>query len=138
MVLEFLPIFTIGTLTDAVGVVEEVGAVNGGVLVDTLHLARSGGRPDDLRTVPAPLLPYLQLADAPLDPPGYEREALRGEALHGRLLPGDGMLPLGDVLAAVPDVPVSVEVRSSALIDAFPDPVERACAVLAATRRLIG
>ena len=75
VVLEFLPIFTIGTLADAVGVVEEVGHPNGAVLVDTLHLARSGGSPDDLRRVPPRLLPYLQVADAPAEPPGRDRDA---------------------------------------------------------------
>ena len=59
------------------------------------------------------------------------------EALHGRLLPGEGVLPLHDVLRAVPDVAVSVELRSSALMPAFPDPTERASAVLAATRSVL-
>jgi sugar phosphate isomerase/epimerase len=137
VVLEFLPIFTIATLGDALGVVQEVGSPSGGVLVDTLHLARSGGGPADLAAVPAELLPYLQLADAPdrLDDPTPAR--LREEALHGRLLPGQGQLPLDQTLAAVPDVPVSVELRSQALMQAFPDPTERARAVLAATRRVL-
>jgi len=137
VVLEFLPIFTIATLGDALGVVQEVASPIGGVLVDTLHLARSGGGPADLADVPAELLPYLQLADAPdrLDDPTPAR--LREEALHGRLLPGQGQLPLDRTLASVPDVPVSVELRSQALMQAFPDPTERARAVLAATRRVL-
>ena len=85
----------------------EVDHPNGAVLVDTLHLARSGGSPDDLRAVPSRLLPYLQVADAPAAPPGPERDTLREEALHGRLLPGEGELPLEATLAAVPDVPLS-------------------------------
>jgi sugar phosphate isomerase/epimerase len=118
-------------------VVQEVASPSGGVLVDTLHLARSGGGPADLADVPAELLPYLQLADAPdrLDDPTPAR--LREEALHGRLLPGQGQLPLDRTLASVPDVPVSVELRSQALMQAFPDPTERARAVLAATRRVL-
>jgi sugar phosphate isomerase/epimerase len=138
LVLEFLPIFTIGSLADAVGVVEEAGQPNGAVLVDTLHLARSGGGPDDVRAVPARLLPYLQLADAPAEPPGRTREELRDEALNGRLLPGKGALPLHEVVDAVPGVPLSVELRSAALMAAFPDPVARAREVLAATRRFLG
>jgi sugar phosphate isomerase/epimerase len=138
VVLEFLPIFTVGRLADAVGIVEEVGAPNGAVLVDTLHLSRSGGDADDLRTIPARLLPYLQLADAPAEPPARTPEALREEALHGRLLPGDGDLPLVATLLAVPDVPLSVELRSRSLMSSYPDPVERARAVLAATERLLG
>jgi sugar phosphate isomerase/epimerase len=134
VVLEFLPIFTVGSLSAAVQIVQEAAQPNGGVLVDTLHLARSGGTAADLRALPAELLPYLQLADAPAGAPPPEE--LREEALHGRLLPGDGKLPLVAVLAAVPDVPISLEVRSRALMDAYPNPVTRAKVVLAATRTL--
>ena len=137
VVLEFLPIFTIGTLAEAVGVVEEVGSPNGAVLVDTLHLARSGGSPDDLRGLRPGLLPYLQIADAPAEPPGRARDTLRDEALHGRLLPGEGALPLGAALAAVPDVPLSLELRSAALMAAHPDATDRARAVFTATQRLL-
>lgn len=128
VVLEFLPIFTIGTMAAAVAVVDEVGAGNSGVLVDTLHLARSGGSAAELGALAAArpgLFPYLQLADAgALAPVGAT--ALREEALHGRLLPGEGDLPLDEMIAAVPGVPVSVELRSRALMEGYPDPVERA------------
>jgi sugar phosphate isomerase/epimerase len=138
VVLEFLPIFSIATLHDAVAVVQEANRPNGGVLVDTLHLARSGGGVKDIATVPLSLFPYLQLADATarLDDPTPAN--LREEALHGRLLPGEGDLPLAATLAAVPDVPVSVELRSRALMERYPDPTARAQAVLAATRALMG
>ena len=52
-------------------------------------------------------------------------------------LPGDGGLPLAETLAEVPDVPLSFELRSRALLTAYPDPVERARAVLTAARRLL-
>jgi sugar phosphate isomerase/epimerase len=136
VVLEFLPIFSVRTLDQAVSVVAEVDHPSGAVLVDTLHLARSGGSPADLGGVPARLLPYLQVADAPVAAP-VGADALRDEALHGRLLPGDGALPLEAVLGAVPDVPLSLEIRSSRLVEAHPDPLERARAVRAATERLL-
>jgi sugar phosphate isomerase/epimerase len=136
MVLEFLPIFSIGTLAAAVSVVVEAGYANGAVLIDTLHLARSGGTPADLAGIELRLLPYLQIADAgalPIDP---SPAGLREEALHGRLLPGQGDLPLLDVLAAVPDVPLSIELRSRQLMTDYPDPLLRASAVLAAMNAL--
>ena len=135
VVLEFLPIFTIRTLGEALEVVRAASRPNAGVLVDTLHLARSGGSPADLRAVDPALLPYLQLADAPADAPAVE--GLRHEAVSGRLLPGDGGLPLPEVLRAVPDVPLSVELRSQQLLDAVPDPWQRAVVVLDATRRVV-
>jgi sugar phosphate isomerase/epimerase len=135
IVLEFLPIFTVGSLAAAIEIVQEAGRPNAGVLVDTLHLARSGGTAADLRAVPPRLLPYLQLADAPAAAPPQEQ--LRDEALHGRRLPGDGALPLAAVLDAVPAVPVSLEIRSRAAMEAYPDPTDRARAVLAATQQLL-
>ena len=136
IVLEFLPIFSVASLAQALAIVRRTERPEAAVLVDILHLARSGGVPDDLIGVEPNLLPYLQLADATATGP-TDFAGLRDEALHGRLLPGDGELPVARVLALVPDVPVSVELRSRALMSAHPDPVERARAVLAATRRVI-
>lgn len=135
LVLEFLPIFSIATLNAALSVVADVDSPNVAVLIDSLHLARSGSGPADARVVRPELLPYLQLADAPAVPPG-SLATMRDEALHGRLLPGEGGLPLVELLDAVPDVPVSIELRSRALQAAFPDPVERARAVLRSLRSL--
>lgn len=136
VVLEFLPIFSVSSLQAAVKLIECLARPNAGVLVDTLHLARSGGHPDELRDVPPSLLPYLQVADAPIIAP-QSSAALREEALHGRLLPGEGALPIRDMISAVPDVPLSIELRSRALNDRYPDPVERASAVLRSVQVLL-
>jgi sugar phosphate isomerase/epimerase len=136
VVLEFLPIFPVGSLAVAARIVEQAHRPNGAVLVDTLHLARSGGRPADLRQVPGRLLPYLQVADAPRESPA-SIEALRDEALYGRLLPGDGALPLAETLEEVPGVPLSFELRSKFLMTTHPNPLDRARTVLAAGRELL-
>ncbi len=135
VVLEFLPIFAVRSLADALAVVSAAGRPNSGVLVDNLHLSRSGGSPADVATVDPALLPYLQIADAPAALP--EPAGLYEEALHGRLLPGDGGLPIAELLAAVPGVPLSLELRSRMLRETYPDPVQRAGAVLAATQRAL-
>lgn len=136
IVLEFLPIFSVRTLDEAVAVVRRVDHPAAAVLVDTLHLARSGGSPASLGRFEPSLLPYLQVADAPIDAPA-DLDGLRHEALHGRVLPGQGALPLVDALRALPGVPVSVELRSAELMERFPDPVARAAAVLEATRSVV-
>lgn len=136
VVLEFLPIFSIASLSDAQDVVDEVGRDDVGILVDTLHLDRCGASAADLAGVGPNRLPYLQLADATAERPTDLRD-LTTEALDGRLLPGDGDLPLGDVLDRIPDVPISVELRSRALRDSYPDPFERASVVAEATRRFL-
>jgi sugar phosphate isomerase/epimerase len=118
-------------------VVAQAGYSNGTVLVDSLHFARSGGTPTDLIDIAPHLLPYLQIADATAAPRDSSPSGLRDEALHGRLLPGRGDLPLGDVLAAVPQVPLSLELRSRQLMIDQPDPLQRASAVLAAMKSVV-
>lgn len=111
--IELMPWRTIGSLPAAASVVREAGRANGGVLVDALHLSRSGGVPEDLRAVPSEAIRSVQLCDAPAARPATT-DALIKEARGGRLLPGDGDLPLGRLLAELPDHAVlSVEVPNS-------------------------
>jgi len=133
--LEFLPIMAIRTLEEALDVIGRVERNNAAVLVDNLHLARSGGTPDDLATVPASLLPYAQVCDAPRIPP----EDLTHDARLGRLNIGEGGLPVQEFVSALPAATdLSAEIRSQALYDRYPDPTQRAQAVLAATLTLRG
>ena len=107
--LEFMrwrkPIASIG---DAVGVVTRAGRPNGRILVDLLHVVRSGGTAADLARVPAALIGHVQLSDAPLaDPPDA---AIPTEARERRLPPGEGELPLVELMNALPaGVPLSTE-----------------------------
>ena len=124
VVCEFLPIFPLNTLSMAAEIVSTSGASNGGVLIDNLHLSRSGSSIDDVKAMPIELFPYLQICDAPAQCP-TDFAGLLDEALNGRLCPGEGSLPIGELLKAVPAVPLSFEVRSKYLRD-IADPVARA------------
>ena len=124
VVCEFLPIFPLNTLSMAAEIVANSQATNGGVLIDNLHLSRSGSSIEDVLAMPTELFPYLQICDAPADRP-TDFGGLLDEALNGRLCPGEGSLPIIELLQAVPDVPLSFEVRSKFLRD-IADPVERA------------
>ncbi len=134
VVCEFLPIFPLSSISIADQVVSGVRSSNTGILVDNLHLSRSGGSVDDVRRLGPERFPYLQIADAPNERPA-DMGALFDEALNGRLLPGDGDLPIADLLDAVPDVALSFEVRSRFLRETYTDPVERATVLLEAARR---
>lgn len=102
------------TLADALATAVPAGA---GVLVDALHLHRSGGTPADVAAAVTAYgdacMPYVQLCDAPWEPPVHEPggsgDALRWEALGRRLLPGRGDLDLAGLLAALPGRPLVVE-----------------------------
>jgi sugar phosphate isomerase/epimerase len=108
----------------AAEIVANSRATNGGVLIDNLHLSRSGSSIEEVQTMPTELFPYLQICDAPAERPA-DFGALLDEALNGRLCPGEGSLPIAELLRAVPAVPLSFEVRSKFLRD-ITNPVERA------------
>jgi sugar phosphate isomerase/epimerase len=111
----------VSNLDEAIHIAENSGG--GGVLLDTLHFQRYGGRLEQLRSLDPDLLSYVQLCDAPLMPPSGLPRPLklpRGQSTDGtdlqlesramRLLPGEGELPLAEFLAALPEgIPVSVE-----------------------------
>lgn len=135
--LEFGAFTEIGTLEAAVAVLRDARQPNQALLVDALHLHRSGGRPADLAWVPTEWFSYAQLCDAPLHGPAVsERAAIREEAVDLRLCPGQGELPLGGLLAALPAaLPLSVEVRSVTLRRGWPNFAERAGVVARNTRQ---
>lgn len=136
--LEFMLFTSVCTLADAIDVVHTAGHSAGAVLVDMLHLMRSGGGPEDLRSVPADLLPYTQLCDAPATLPDESLPLLIDEALNGRDLPGEGGLPVAEILARLPaECAVSCEILSSTLRERYPDPVDRAKAVAESTRSFL-
>jgi sugar phosphate isomerase/epimerase len=115
--LEFMRWRHVGTLFEARSVIERAGSANLAILVDALHLARSGGTPADVRALPAGMVQAAQLCDASsYEPVGVE--ATIAEARSGRLPPGDGSLPLHDLLDALPaSTALSVEMPMPSLPD---------------------
>ena len=107
--LEFMPYSAVRTIADAAAVLKAVDVPNLDVLVDALHLARSGGKPADLHVLKPQQIGVLQLCDAPaIGPPPAQ---LRDESVNRRLYPGDGELPLDDLLAVVPaDIVIELEI----------------------------
>ena len=136
VVCEFLPIFPLNSLPMAKEIVTTSAASNGGVLIDNLHLSRSGSSVEEVSGMPRELFPYLQICDAPSARP-TDFGGLLDEALNGRLCPGEGSLPIVELLQSVPNVPLSFEVRSKFLRD-ITDPVERAKHLLKFAQKTCG
>lgn len=106
--LEFIPYTQVARLADALEIVNAVGLANAGLLVDLLHLSRSGGSPSDLSPIAAPIT-LAHVCDAPAAIPATV-DQLRREARSDRLYPGEGALPVRDFLAALPaSTPVAIE-----------------------------
>ena len=137
--LEFGVFTEVKTLQQALEVIATADHPLAGLLIDPLHLARSGGSPDDVRRVPRELLPYSQFCDAWAQGPlPSDYDGILREALDERLQTGEGQLPLEELLDALPhNVPLSIELRSKALRDGWADPGERAHATAQATRRFL-
>lgn len=133
--LEFAAFTEVKSLAAALDIVAAAGP-DAGLLIDPLHYARTGSIPADLGGVDPHRLPYAQFCDATASgPPSSDVPAIIHEALDLRLMPGDGGLPLRELLAAMPpQIPLSVELRSAALRDGWPHPAERARVLLEATR----
>lgn len=107
------------------------------ICLDPLHLQRGGETPEVLREDGA-RIGYVQLCDAPLRHPGDagDLDALAEEARHHRLHPGEGELPLVEMLAAVPaTMPCTVEVQDDR--EAGVDARRRARRAMDATRRVL-
>ncbi|MCC6535742.1 MAG: sugar phosphate isomerase/epimerase [Burkholderiales bacterium] len=132
--LEFMIFRSLGSLEDAVRMVQQVGHPNLGICLDALHLARSGGTPRSLCEVDPALIGYAQICDAPAAAPAPER--IPEEARFDRLYPGEGGLPLAELLRALPPgIPLALEAPSRR--HANLSPAERACAIARSMRGLL-
>lgn len=100
--LEFLPYSAVRTLDAALEVVTQSGAPNAGVLLDALHLDRSGASPADIARVPPSRITFAQLCDARKWNGPRTDALLLDEARTARLPAGTGDLPLFAFLDALP------------------------------------
>jgi sugar phosphate isomerase/epimerase len=133
--IEFMAFTAVRELGDALALVERVDHPAAGVLVDALHLARTGGHPRDLVGIDPRLLPYAQWCDGLADGPCIDdTRALITDALDARSCPGEGGLPVGEFVWSLPAAtPLSLEIRSQAYRSNYPDPGERSAALYRAT-----
>jgi sugar phosphate isomerase/epimerase len=124
--LEFAPSLTFKTLDAALDAVRQVGRPDFGLLIDTMHLIRAGNTAADLAAVDPGLIRHVQLSDNTI----RQRGAVYREDTIDRMVPGEGELPLRDILAAVPPgTPVGLEVPmlSRALAGESTDDSARRC-----------
>lgn len=101
--IEPFPWSGIPTLRAAAAIVRRAGMANAGVLLDTWHLARSGGAMTDLDLVVA-----LQVSDVAAEP----WPSVRDESMHGRLVPG---AYAQSIIAEFPEFEVEIEVFNDEL-----------------------
>jgi sugar phosphate isomerase/epimerase len=134
--LEFVPTFGIADLPTAVAAVQHVGRPNFKILIDTMHAGRSGTRAEDIAALDPEVIGYVQLCDAPLKPaiPDYLEEAM-----YERMVPGEGKLPLREILSALPrDRVIGLEVPQRSKAEAGVGPRDAMAHCIEAARVLLG
>lgn len=126
--LEFPSWTETGDLASAVQVLRGAARANAGILIDTLHFARSNSSVAQLASLPREWFRFAHVCDAPGEIPAT-REGLIRTARLERLFPGEGGIDVQGILAALPPgIPYALEiprVTLSALVG------EKECARLA-------
>ena len=111
--LEFMVWRPVARIADAVEIVRAAGRSNGAILIDALHLFRSGGSASAIAALDPALIGSVQLCDARAEAP--DPSGIIDEARGNRLPPGEGALPLSELVAALPEnVTFGLEVPMSA------------------------
>jgi sugar phosphate isomerase/epimerase len=127
--LEFMAWLGVSTIAQAERVVRNAGQPNGGILIDALHLQRTGGTAADVAAADPAHIHHIQLCDGALSPPATASD-IADESRFDRRFPGDGELDLTSLLRALPaGVPISVEAPVREALT----PISRARRALAGT-----
>lgn len=121
--LEFMPMSSLQTIARTQELIADSGATNAVLLIDALHLARSGAGAADVAALAPGQIGLTQLCDAPAQrAPGV---TLFDEAMSGRMHLGDGGLDLAGLVAALP-ADAEIELETPVVADAALPPGLRA------------
>jgi sugar phosphate isomerase/epimerase len=119
----------------AFAAIRHIGRRSFRLLVDTMHFVRAGGSAADLRALDPDMIGYAQICDAPLV---SKAASYMEEAMYDRMVPGEGELPLVEILAALPrQLVVGIEVPLRSQAEAGVGTRERVRRCVEATRLLL-
>jgi len=128
--LEFAPFLAVSDLVRATAIVQSSGIGSARILLDTWHLFRSGGVPEDIDALPAASIGALHLSDAPTSSEGVVEDLLQ-ETMNSRLMPGDGAAQVAGVLRRAlgnsPQAVVTTEVYAPGLLGQDPEGFAARC-----------
>ncbi|MFT4053632.1 MAG: TIM barrel protein [Novosphingobium sp.] len=122
------------TLADGVALIEAAG-VDAQLVMDMLHLIRTGGDAETVAAIAPRHIGYVQLCDGPL---AIEPAEIGPESVASRLYPGEGEFPLVSILKALPmHAQLGVETPNLARLQNGATPLERARQALEAAQRVL-
>jgi sugar phosphate isomerase/epimerase len=133
--IEVAPGMTIGDVPTVLAAIEHVGRPDLRLTLDTMHWARAGFGAAELDELGPDKIGYVQLSDTTRKP---RVKSYLQEAMYERLAPGDGELPLSEILTAVPaDVVIGLEIPMRSLAESGVGPMDRLRSCVAAARALL-
>lgn len=133
--LEFLPGLAIGDLASALNTLRYVDDPALRLNIDFMHLCRSGGSEHDLAALDPAHVGYAQLCDVPL---ASQVADYADEACHHRLPPGQGELPIREIIRSLPrDIIIGLEIPMVTAAKQGIGPLERLAPCVSATRALL-
>jgi sugar phosphate isomerase/epimerase len=123
--IEYAPPHPINSLDKALSVIRDIAKPNVRLVIDAMHFFRSGGTLDELALVDPHLIGYAQLCDVPISPADDDYYK---EACFERRIPGQGELPLNDLIAMLPadiilglEIPMRAQAKEGAELRAVVD-----------------
>ena len=133
--IEFAPSLTIDDLDSAVAALHHIDRPDVGLLIDTMHLVRAGHTVDDLIAIDPELIRYAQLSDHTTSQRG---QTYRDDTMD-RMPPGEGELPLHEIVAALPPaVTIGIEIPMRSRAEAGESTEQRVRRCVEGARRLLG
>jgi len=122
------------TIKDGIDLIQAAG-VDSGVVLDCVHLMRTGSCVRDIEAADPRRIAYVQICDGMLNLPP---ELFGLEGTTERLYPGEGDFPLLDILRAVPaTATLALEAPSLSRRERGESLLQRAQAAIMATRRAL-
>lgn len=113
-IIEFVAPTSVNSIEMCGRIITASGKVNAGILVDTLHLFRTGGSVDRLAAMKPELIVNCQLSDGLMS----LGSTWQADMPKNRMHLGDGDFPLRQLVAALPPgVPVAIEVPSESFLN---------------------
>jgi sugar phosphate isomerase/epimerase len=98
---EFMPFdVNVDNLEDALELVQDAGAANGGLVIDTWHMAKLGIAPEDLKEIPLEYLTWVELSDGKHE---WMEDRIE-ETTRFRKLPGEGEFDIRGYIRAAQEM----------------------------------
>ena len=122
--IEFLPWAGVRNLQEDITLIDNLGRDNVYVMVDTLHAGRAGVSGAELARTPAKYFNFIHLCDGPAGPDGdpvldnIKDDLMLYTAREARYYPGEGAMPIAEMIKAMPNIPLSIELPNLKEIEA--------------------